>query len=131
MRACVFVHATAAQANAQAFVDALNAALGYPRAGVDIGGGIHAPPAASRTLTWATPFRHVTDGTRYAVVFGDRLMLLTTAAAEARIVTGIVTQPAAEALTPLSLTKAQYDALKSKLLQSIDLPASWFPAPTL
>lgn len=125
MKACVFTHATNAQANAQAFANAINAVLGYPRDGVNVGGGIHVPPAQSRTLTWGTPFRHLTDGTHYAVLFKDRLMLLTTAAAEARIVTGA---PVATQLVPMSLTKAQYDALKAKLLTSVELSADWFPA---
>lgn len=126
MRACVFTHATNAQANAQAFANAINAVLGYPRDGVNVPGGVHAPAAQSRTTTWSTPFRHVTDGTRYAVVFKDRLMALTTAAAETRIVTGAVTNEAASVLVPNSLTQAQYDALRAKLLTSVDLSADWF-----
>jgi hypothetical protein len=30
-------------------------AFGYPTAGVDVGQGIHAPPAQSRTITYAAP----------------------------------------------------------------------------
>lgn len=127
MRAVVFTHATNAAANAQAFANALDAILGYPRDGVDIGGGIHAPPAQSRTHRWATPFRHLTDGTRYAVVYDDRLQLLTTQHAENRIVLG--THPAAAELAPRSLSQAQYDALRARLLASVELPDDWFPAP--
>ena len=129
MRAVVFTHATNAQQNAANFAAALDAVLGYPRDGIDIGGGIHAPKAQSRTHRWAVPFRHLTDGTRYAVVYADRLQLLTTQAAENRIVLGTVTHPAAEELAPLSLTQAQYDALRAKLLTSIELDADWFPPP--
>lgn len=129
MRACVFTHATNAAANAQAFANALDAVLGYPRDGTDIGGSIHAPPAQSRTQRWAVPFRHLTDGTRYAVVYADRLQLLTTQHAENRIVLGTVTRPAAAELVPRSLSQAQYDALRARLLASIDLPADWFPPP--
>lgn len=128
MRACVFVHATNALANATAFRNAIDAVFGYPRDGVDIGGGVHATAAQSRTLTWAVPFRHVTDGTRYAVIFRDRLLLLATQHAENRIVLGTVTHPAAAELVPNSLGQAAYDALKAKLATAIDLTADWFPA---
>jgi hypothetical protein len=36
----------------------LDTALGYPKAGVDIGGGIHAPPELSRTLRHVEPMKH-------------------------------------------------------------------------
>jgi hypothetical protein len=76
------------------------------------------------------PFRHLTDGTRYAGVYADRLQMLTTQHAENRIVLGTVTHPAAAAdLAPLSLSQAQYDALRARLLTSIELDADWFPPP--
>lgn len=102
-------------AAADALITDLNIALGYPKDGTNVAPGPHAPAAQSRTTSWALPLRHAIDPTRYAVVFKDRLMLLTTAAAEARIV-------------PSVLTKAQYDALKAKLLTSEELAADWFPA---
>jgi hypothetical protein len=43
------------QASAQALVAPVDTALGYPKAGVDVGAGRHAPPAQSRTQTYATP----------------------------------------------------------------------------
>jgi hypothetical protein len=48
-------YAFALQASAQALVAPVDTALGYPKAGVDVGSGIHVPPAQSRTQTYAQP----------------------------------------------------------------------------
>ena len=39
---------------------AVDAAMGYPRAGLDIGGGIHVPAAQSVTQTYFSPIKHPT-----------------------------------------------------------------------
>lgn len=56
MKAYVFNDLPSAQA-AQAHVDQK---LGMPIAGVNIGGGIHAPPSQSVTTTYAVPVKHPT-----------------------------------------------------------------------
>lgn len=132
MRAIVF----ATQAAALAGIASLDAVLGYPRDGVDIGGGVHAPAAASRTATWAIALPHPTDVTKWAVVYRDRLQKLTTAACEQWVVAGtfaggLTAKQRAELeaeVMPRSRTQAQYDALKAKLLTSVELTADWFPA---
>jgi hypothetical protein len=48
-------YAFALQASAQACAAPVDTALGYPKAGVDVGQGIHVPPAQSRTITYAAP----------------------------------------------------------------------------
>jgi hypothetical protein len=48
----------ATEAEAQARCAELDTALGYPKAGVDIGGGIHAPAELSRTLRHVEPVKH-------------------------------------------------------------------------
>ena len=40
---------------AQACQQAVDAAVGYPRPGINVGGGIHAPPAQTTTTTYAAP----------------------------------------------------------------------------
>ena len=35
---------------------AVDVSLGYPKPGVDVGGGVHAPPAQTVTTTYAAPF---------------------------------------------------------------------------
>lgn len=49
------------QAAAQALSDAVDAALGYPRAGVDIGGGVHAPASQSVTARYSYIIQHPTQ----------------------------------------------------------------------
>lgn len=56
MNAVVF----AALAVANPFAAAVDASFGYPSNGVDIGGGIHVPPAQSRTLRYAALQQHHT-----------------------------------------------------------------------
>lgn len=46
--------------NAQAYSDALDLDAGYPRNGVDVGPGRHAPAAVSRTLRVADIIQHPT-----------------------------------------------------------------------
>lgn len=54
----------AGSAAAQALQAAFDARLGYPRAGVDVGGGLHVAPAFSQTTHAA---RVVTNGTSFAL----------------------------------------------------------------
>ena len=42
-----------AQAQATAYAGSVDSALGYPKAGLDIGPGIHAPPSQSATTHYA------------------------------------------------------------------------------
>jgi hypothetical protein len=48
------------QAPADAQSASVDAALGYPRDGVDIGGGVHCTPAQSRTVRHAQVIQHPT-----------------------------------------------------------------------
>lgn len=48
------------QAAADAAGTAYDVRLGYPRAGVDVGAGLHAPPATSATLRAADVLKHPT-----------------------------------------------------------------------
>lgn len=50
----------AVRGNAQAYADAVDADAGYPRAGVDVGPGRHAPPSVSVTLRVADLIAHPT-----------------------------------------------------------------------
>jgi len=50
------------QSDAQALQAQVDASLGYPKAGVNVGGGVHAPPEQSVTLTYAVP-QLLDDGT--------------------------------------------------------------------
>jgi hypothetical protein len=53
-------YVTATQANALSWQATVDASQGYPKAGVDVGAGIHVPPAQSITLTYFVPFEHPT-----------------------------------------------------------------------
>lgn len=66
MKAVVFSDKTSADA-IQAKIDA---AYGYPRDGVDIGGGIHVHPSLSRTLHAQAVIAHP-DGKQFAAVTDD------------------------------------------------------------
>lgn len=57
MKAIVLTDATTATKTASD----LDAQYGYPCDGVDVGGGVHAPPALSRTLRYADVLKHPTD----------------------------------------------------------------------
>lgn len=46
------------QTDALALQAALDTQLGYPRAGVNVGGGVHVPPAQAVTTHAAVPFKH-------------------------------------------------------------------------
>lgn len=48
------------QSKAIALVAPVDTGLGYPKAGRDIGGGRHVPPAQSVTTTYARPLQHPT-----------------------------------------------------------------------
>jgi hypothetical protein len=54
-------------AQAQAVQAQVDAALGYPKAGVDIGSGAHAPPSQSITTTYMQPVPLATIGYGYPV----------------------------------------------------------------
>lgn len=64
------------QADLVAFSTAIDLRLGLPKAGADIGGGRHAPPALSITLRYGSVDKHPTlSQWRYpedAVVQGER-----------------------------------------------------------
>lgn len=51
-------YVTASQATATSWQGTVDGNMGYPKAGVDIGGGVHAPPDQSVTTTYAVPFKH-------------------------------------------------------------------------
>lgn len=110
MRASVFT----SEAAAAAFVADLDRALGYPRDGVNIGGGVHAPAEQSRTLTHAIPLKHPTRD-EWAVPVGPRVAELATEAAESRVVSS-------------RLTKVPYDGMKAAIVAAVDLSSDWFPA---
>lgn len=54
------------QAGALAMQAKLDAAYGCPVAGVDVGGGVHAPPEQSATIHYGTVLQHPTLKTNYA-----------------------------------------------------------------
>lgn len=56
MNATVFV----ALADVQAYGAAVDAAIGYPRDGVDMGAGPHVAKSASRTTQYSAPIKHPT-----------------------------------------------------------------------
>lgn len=65
MKAIVFPND---QAGAIAMQAKLDAAYGCPIAGVDIGGGLHAPPAQSVTLHYGAVMQHPTNKGDFAVM---------------------------------------------------------------
>jgi hypothetical protein len=54
------VYAFPTQAAAQACQAAVDAHIGFPVAGHDVGPGAHAPAAQSRTTTYSVPFQNAT-----------------------------------------------------------------------
>jgi hypothetical protein len=54
-------------ASAQVVQAQVDAALGYPKAGVDVGGGVHVPPSQSITTTYMQPVPLATVGYGYPV----------------------------------------------------------------
>lgn len=124
MRACVFVHATNALANANNFIAAINAVLGLPRDGRDRFGNTVAGKGI--TTTWGTPIPLPGDSTKYAVIFRNKLQDLTLPAAENKIVNGVDSANGATSiLVAFSLTQTQYDNFKAKLLTSEILDPTW------
>jgi hypothetical protein len=53
-------------ASAQACQAAVDAALGYPRVGVNVGAGVHVPPFT--TQTYAAPVQNFADAAQWAYV---------------------------------------------------------------
>jgi hypothetical protein len=53
-------YVTPIQATALAWAASVDTAQGYPKAGVDIGGGVHVPPAQSLTVRYAGIYQHPT-----------------------------------------------------------------------
>ena len=116
------------RAGAQAFVNAVDAVLGYPKDAEDGGGGVHCTKLQSRTLTWCDPIQKFGDSTKWGIVFKPRLNLLTTAAAENKIVNGVDNvSGTTSVLVAFSLTQTQYDSLKAKLLTATDVGKTWDP----
>lgn len=105
MRAIVFT--TLASAND--FVQTANAALGYPRDGVNEGGGTYGPTLGGRTTTWATPRKHPTRN-EWHVPHDMRLEAM---------------RGAAGRIMPNPISQAKYDAAMAKLDQVVDLPSDW------
>ena len=64
MKAIIFY---ADQVGALAMQAKLDASYGCPIAGVNVGGGIHAPAAQSATLHYGSVFQHPVKKTDYAV----------------------------------------------------------------
>lgn len=62
MKAIVFPD----RASFDAYSAKVDAALGYPKAGVDVGGGVHALPSQSVTQRWADPIEHPTQKGTFA-----------------------------------------------------------------
>jgi hypothetical protein len=60
---------------------------GYPRAGVDVGGGIHAAPAQSVTTAPVAAYTHPTDGTRSIIPIDAAADALLTPGERATVVT--------------------------------------------
>lgn len=68
---------TPAQATAAAaLIDA--AVASYPQAGVDVGGGVHAPAAVTVTTGYTVVAHHPTDPTKAAIYVDDVLATLST-----------------------------------------------------
>ena len=53
--------------SAVAFQVQIDAKLGYPKSGVDVGSGVHAPPSQSATLTYMAPVQLATVGFGFPV----------------------------------------------------------------
>lgn len=53
-------YVTGTQATAQAWSATVDAAQGYPKAGTDVGGGIHVPPDQSVTQRYGPTYQHPT-----------------------------------------------------------------------
>ena len=85
------------RASVDAYAAKVDAAEGYPKPGVNIGAGIHAPPEQSITLRFADPIEHPTQKGTFAY-------------------------PVDELDTSKLATKERTDALAAQLL-----PADWAP----
>ena len=69
-------------ATATTFRNALDVQLGYPKPGIDVGGGVHAPPAQSVTPHYAGVLKHPTLAT-CAILSDATITPVVTAAANA------------------------------------------------
>ena len=98
MKAVLF---PADRTGALAFQGRLDAAYGCPIEGVDIGGGVHAPPEQSRTTHYGSVMQHPTVLTNYAAV--------------------------CEGFDAQRLASAD----RTAVLAALDLTADWFPTPSL
>lgn len=83
--------------SAQAFQAQVDAALGYPRPGVDVGDGVHAPPSQSLTATYMVPVQLATAGFGFPV---DDVILPHLPAPQAATITALTPKPVAIALAP-------------------------------
>lgn len=68
MKALVF----ATSADAKAVAAQIDTQMGYPRPGVDVGGGVHVPPTASVTRRYADVMASG-DKSQYAVLCDEKL----------------------------------------------------------
>ena len=109
---------SSSQAALLALAAKLDAALGYPKAGLDFGDGIHAPPGQTVTLTYTFVFKHPTLAS-YAL-FHDpavgAMLAFVVASAQARIVAA-APQP--------------FDAALVALPPAATLTPDWTPAPAM
>lgn len=111
------------EADAIAYELLLRAAHGIPAdgsglPGVDIGGGIHAPPGQSRTVRYCEIVKHPKRAEWATPIDPSDESDLPTAAALARLVS-------------THMQRAAYDALVSRLSTVTPLGSDWFPASTL
>jgi hypothetical protein len=74
------------QLSAQTRASSLDGAMGYPATGVPVGPGLHAPPAAARTLRYSAPIKHPTL-TTWALPLDARATAYLTAAEQTAVVT--------------------------------------------
>lgn len=88
------------QAGALAMQGKLDVAYGCPKAGVDVGGGVHAPPAQSVTVHYGSVMQHPVNKSDFAAV--------------------------CDGFDTTKLSGADKTAVQS----ATDLTADWFPAPT-
>jgi len=75
MRA-IIVSTSAGRAALAKLVARLNAREGYPRDGVNVGGGVHATAAQGRTLGYAVRAHHTRTGERALLIARPRLRLI-------------------------------------------------------
>lgn len=100
---------TGTRAQVLATAALVDKSLGYPKPGIDIGGGAHVPPAQSITTTYETPIQHPVTLTLWAYP---------------------VDATVNAAATAPSLSTAEQSQLSTTVASAAPLDATWTPATT-